>query len=104
MTFALRTLAGILLVFATIAAVADLTRYAQGQPLQMTSIYAHWLAVAPQSLKSVAQFVQRYTHPYFWDPVIVRLLVLPTWFVLAALGVVAGILGRRRRRVAIYSN
>lgn len=104
MTFLLRTLAGLFLLFATIALIADLTRYMNGQPFQMTSLFNHWLGFAPQSLKSVAQFVQRYTHPYFWDPMMVRFLVLPSWLVLGALGVILGLLGRRRRRVNIYAN
>ena len=104
MAYFLRMLAGLFLLLATVALVADLTRYMNGQGLQMTSLFAHWTGLSPQSLKTMGQFVQRYAHPYLWDPAMVRILVLPTWLVLGALGVVFGLLGRRKRRVNIFTN
>ncbi|MEQ1647816.1 MAG: hypothetical protein ABL898_04440 [Hyphomicrobiaceae bacterium] len=99
-----RWLSGLFLLLGVITLVADLTRYATGGGLQMTSLLAFWKGIAPQSLTAFAGIVQRYAHPYIWDPGFVRLLVLPTAFLCFALGALFGILGRRKRRVNIYAN
>jgi hypothetical protein len=99
-----RWLSGLFLLLGVIALVADLTWYATGGAFQMTSLLAFWKGIAPQALAAFAGFVQRYAHPYIWDPGLVRLLVLPTSFLCLALGAIFGILGRRKRRVNIYAN
>ena len=99
-----RWISGLFFLLAVIALVADLTRYATGGGFQLTSLLAFWKGLSPQSLTSFAGVVQRYTHPYIWDPGLVRLLVLPTSFLCAALGLLFGLFGRRKRRVNIYAN
>ena len=70
----------------------------------MTSSLVHWKALSPQSLAAFTSFVQHAMHPLVWDPVLVRLLVLPAWLLLGALGITCGLLGRKKRRVNIYAN
>ncbi len=100
----LRGLAWILLIVATIALVGDLTRSSSSGAVVLTSTLVHWKAFAPQSLAAFTLFVQRTMHPLVWDPVLVRLLVLPTWLLLGALGITCGMLGRKKRRVNIFAN
>lgn len=99
-----RGFAWIFLIVATIALVADLTRSNATGALVMTSSLIHWKALSPQSLAGFTTFVQRSMHPLVWDPVLVRLLILPAWLLLGALGITAGMLGRKKRRVNIFAN
>ena len=99
-----RWLSGLFFLCAVIVAVADITRFATGGGMQWTSLLALWKSVAPQTLASFAGFVQRYAHPYIWDPALVRVLVLPVALLAAALGLLFGLIGRRKRRVNIYAN
>ncbi len=100
----LRLLAWLFLLLAVIALVSDLTRANATGTFVHTSLYAYWELQAPQSLASFARFVQRTLHARLWDPVLVRVLVLPAWGVLGALGLLLGVLARKKRRVNIYAN
>ena len=102
----LRFLAGILLLVAVIAGIYDGTRAleSKGGEIAMTSLGEQWLKVAPVSHKNAQAAVRRYTHPFVWDGLIQRLLLLPTWAVFAGLGLLAAYTGRRRRRVNVFAN
>lgn len=100
----LRILAGLFFLIAALAFAGDVTRALAGQPFTMTSLAAHWNAFAPQMLASFKKFVTTKTFPIIWDPVIWRLLLLPAWLLLGALGILFAHLGRRQRRVNIFIN
>jgi hypothetical protein len=100
----LRALAWILLLAAAIALVGDFTRAGTGGSFAGTSILAYWKTLSPQSLASAATTVQKSVHPLAWDPVVVRILILPAWLVLGAIAVLCGVLGRKKRRINIYAN
>ena len=99
-----RFLAWILLLIAMIAIVGDFTRAANGGSSTVTTAFAYWKLVSPQSLASSANFVQRSLHPWLWDPVAMRLLMLPVWLIIGALGLALAVLGRKKRRVNIFAN
>lgn len=99
-----RFLAWVLLLIAMIALVADLTRAVNGGGLAFTSTYAYWKSTAPQSLAASTTFVQRTLHPALWDPIAVRLLLLPIWLLFGGVGLAMAVLGRRKRSVNIYAN
>ena len=99
-----RFLAWVLLLVATIALVSDVTRLAEGGPRTLTTTYSYWKTYSPQSLASSAAFIQHTIHPAVWDPVAVRILLLPVWFLIGALGLVLAIASRRKRRVNIFAN
>jgi hypothetical protein len=100
----LRALAWIFLLAAVIALVNDLTRANATGLFVQTSLMAYWKTLAPQSLAAFAGFVQRVLSPRLWDPVLVRVLVLPAWMALCAAGLLCALLGRRKRRVNIFAN
>jgi hypothetical protein len=102
----LRFFAGVLLLVALIAAIYDGTRAleSKGGEIAMTSLGEQWSKVAPVSHKNAQAAVRRYTHPFVWDGLIQRLLLLPTWAVFASLGLFAAYMGRRRRRVNVFAN
>lgn len=103
--FVLRILAGIFFLFAAIALASDVTRTMAGPGgFVMTSFETHWRAFAPQLLNSTKEMIARNLHPWVWDPVLRRLLLLPAWFLLGAIGLLFAHLGRRQRRVNIFIN
>jgi hypothetical protein len=104
MMIALRFLAGVFLLVAVIALVHDATRALAAHAFVSTSLFEHWSKLAPASLAGAQSAVQRYTHPLLWDPVIRKLLLLPTWALFTALGALLAYAGRRRRRVNVFAN
>jgi hypothetical protein len=105
MTFwAVRFLAGVLLLTAVLAAVYDGTRTLAADRLVTTSAGEHWGKLAPSSLKGAQAFVQRTTHPLVWDTLVRPPLALPTWALLGGLGLLLAYAGRRRRRVNVFAN
>jgi hypothetical protein len=104
MSVALRFLAGVLLLIAVIAIVFDATRSLAAHALVLTSLGEHWTKIAPTALTAARNAVQRYAHPLIWELAIRRLLLLPSWVVFGALGVLAAYAGRRRRRVNVFAN
>ncbi len=99
-----RLLAGAFLLLAAIAVVSDVTRTINGSGLVVTSLAVHWKAMAPQSLAAAQQVVSRSVHPWLWDPMIWRVLLLPSSLIFATIGISLAILGRRQRRVNIFIN
>lgn len=102
--FVVRIIAGLLLLLAAIALVSDLTRASAAGGMAMTSLAVHWRQLSPQSLMTVANAVKGNLHPLVWDLVLWRLLLLPAWLSLGALGCLFALLGRRQRRVNIFIN
>ena len=100
----LRALAWLLLLVAVIVLVNDVTRAAGGNGSVMATSLSHWKQTSPASFASAAAFVQKSLHPKLWDPVIVRLLMLPMWVLLGALGLLFAVLGRKKRRINIFAN
>jgi hypothetical protein len=100
----LRALAWVFLLLAAIALVNDITRSSFSSSLVLTSTLAHWKTFFPQSLTGFVTFLQKSLHPFVWDPLVVRVLVLPAWFTFGALGIACGLLGRKKRRINIFAN
>ena len=55
-----------------------------------------WYQLNRSSLNLVQAVVQRYIHPFLWDPIIVSLLLSRAFAVLMILGVLLLVLFRRR--------
>jgi hypothetical protein len=101
----LRLLAGLCLLIAVMALVADASPWlASSGRFDATSLVAHWKQVAPASLERAEAAVVRNTGSWVWDPLIRSLIGMPTFVLFGALGILLGYLGRRRRRVNVYAN
>ena len=100
----LRAIAWLLLLIAVISLTSDLTRGNGSASALLTTTLSHWKDVSPGSLAATAAFVRDTISPKAWDPVLVRVLLLPAWALFGALGVALALLGRRKRRVNIYAN
>jgi hypothetical protein len=100
-----RYLARPLLLIAVIALVYDGTRtIAGGGGLVTTSLLEHWQNLAPVSLANAKAVVAARVHPFAWDGLIMRILVLPAWLVTGALGLVFSYLGRKRSKINVFAN
>ena len=101
----LRFLAGVFLLVAVIAAVNDVTRsVAAGTRIPAVSTYDHWSRLAPVTLTTARNAVQRKAHPLVWDPGLVSVLRLPAWGLFGLVGTLLAYAGRRRREVNIFAN
>ncbi len=101
----LRFFAGLFLLVAVIALVADLTPWLEGaKPLAATPFAKHWADLAPATLKAAQSAVTRSVGAWVWDIFIAKPIGLPTWMLFGLLAALSGWLGRRRRRVDVYVN
>ncbi|MEZ5856062.1 MAG: hypothetical protein R3D67_15430 [Hyphomicrobiaceae bacterium] len=101
----LRMLAWPLLIAAVIALVYDGTKtMAAGSGIVMTTVEQHWAHFAPKTLATSKALVVTKLAPVVWTGGIERLLKLPAWLVLGLLGLLLTWFGKRRRKVAIFTN
>jgi uncharacterized membrane protein len=95
-----------LIAGALVALVVDATKSIAASTLLFTSLGDTWGSLNRASLVSVQQFFQRgvetYVGHWLWDPLIMWILLLPTWAILGAAGFLLTYLGRRRKRKAAY--
>lgn len=101
---ALRFIASLFLLGATIALTADFSRPRRPNVPMLSSVERHWSEMAPQSLAALQRTVRTRTHPIVWDPVARSVLAIPAAVTLGALAALFFYLGRRRRRVEIFVN
>ena len=103
--FLLRVLARLLLLMAVVALVYDGTRtLAGGSGLVITSLAEHIHTVAPKAIEALRSAVVKVAPAAVWDTVLVRILKLPAWALLAALGLLLAWIGRKRQRVRVFVN
>ena len=100
----LRAVAWLLLLVAVIVFTSDLTHTINGSTLTTSSLLSHWKTTSPGTLTATGSFVQHYAHPKLWDPLLLRLLLLPAWLLIGTVGVVLALLSRGKRRVNIFAN
>jgi hypothetical protein len=85
-----------LLAGAFAAGVIDGAASIAADQLSITPIGRPLYLVFPNKFPLVQAFVERQIHPLLWDPVLVDILMLPTWLVLAVIGVGLFYVVRRR--------
>jgi hypothetical protein len=102
--FFVRIVARLLLIAAVVALVYDGTRtLAGGAGFVVTPLIDHLQTLTPQLLQGVKSALVR-LHPQAWDAAALRILRLPGWLVIGALGLLLAWAGRKRRRVSVYVN
>lgn len=101
----LRFLASLFLLVAVVAFVADVTGPLTGAaPFAATSLGRHWQEFAPSTYVAAREAISKGPAPWAWSIVVSSIIAVPTFILFAALGLVAGYAGRRRRRINIYVN
>jgi hypothetical protein len=60
-----------------------------------------WSAIHQNSLAGLQSLVQQ-AAPWLWDPVGVTILAQPAWLVLAVIGILLIVIGRKKKRLIGY--
>ncbi|MCB1550147.1 MAG: hypothetical protein KDJ41_20285 [Hyphomicrobiaceae bacterium] len=103
--FAVRMLGGWSFVLAVIALASDIVRSNGGLlGLAPTPFSAHWRAIAPGSYAASEAWVRTTLGAGVWDGPLTALISIPTFVLLAMLGIALYWIGRTRRTVNIYAN
>ena len=78
--------------------IVDGARSIAAGELILTRFGQSWFDLDSASLNAAQALVQRYVHPYVWDPVIQTILQWPTFAVALGLSLLFVVIGRPRRR------
>ena len=100
-----RFLAALFALIALIAFVADATPWLNGTgPFAATALETLWGRLSPNTLKGAQDAINAAASPAAWTGLKAVVLDRPTWGVFGTLALLAGLIGRRRRRVNVYVN
>jgi hypothetical protein len=100
--FLFRFLGLVCLALGFIFLVYDGTKSIADQRLYITRVSDVWAAVHESSLGQLRPTVER-LFVWLWDPVVQSVLNAPTWLVLAVLGMLLILLGRKKRPLIGYA-
>src|SRR6516165_3061324 len=88
----------VLAAVALVTLAYELGVYAESGGYRVIPLGELWFDVHVASLNLIQAVVQRYLHPFLWDPVITAVLQWPAWSLLGALaGILIAIAPNRRR-------
>ena len=94
---------GMLLLAGGFAALLyDGTRTIAANILSITPLSYTWNNFHSSSLQSLQNAVEK-SVPFLWDPVMRSVLAAPTWSVLAILGLLLMLIGRKKKPVIGYA-
>jgi hypothetical protein len=93
-----------LLAGAFVALIIDGTRSIAASRLILTPMAEAWYALHAASVQGLQAWMERSLPAWLWDPVAINVLSTPLWVVLAIIGIVFILIGRRRARPIGYSS
>lgn len=100
-----RFLAGLCALIALLAFVTDLTPALNGSaPFRGTTLAEHWTSLIPASFEGLKRSVTGSPLPFLWGVLIEPLLHGTSFVVMGLLALLFGYIGRRRRRVRVFTN
>ena len=101
--FIFRIIGFFLLAGAFAALVIDGTRSIAGGMLSLTPLGTTLAWLAPAKVAALKPVID-HLNPFLWDPVMVHLLLLPTWLVIGGLGTLIMALTQKRHPKVGYSS
>jgi hypothetical protein len=93
-----------LLAGAFVALIIDGTRSIAASRLILTPLAEAWYALHAASVQALQAWMERSLPAWVWDPVAINVLSTPLWVVLAIVGILFILIGRRRGRPIGYSS
>lgn len=100
----LRLIGLAMLAGAFVAAVIDGARSIAADQLALTPMGATLYWAMPNKFPLFQAFIEHQISPRLWDPVLIDVLMLPTWFILAIFGAALVYLTRKRPPPIGHSN
>ena len=100
--FLFRFIGLFVLAGAFIAFIYDGTKTIAGNNVYVTKLGDTWNAIHSTSLQLVQPAIEHRV-PWLWDPIAVNVLAAPTWLVLAVLGALLILIGRKKKRLIGYA-
>ena len=100
--FVLRLAGLFLLAGAFVAFVYDGTKTIAGNNVYVTKLGDSWNAVHSTSLALLQPAIE-HRLPWLWDPVMLKILLAPTWLVLGVLGAFLILIGRKKKPLIGYA-
>ena len=95
---------GYLLLFLAIAALgAEILMSVQAGEWVSLAVGDVWAEVDRESIGLVQVGLQRYVHPYLFDPILLTILLWPAWLVAGVPALVILLLARRRRQRRMFT-
>jgi hypothetical protein len=101
--FIFRIVGFLLLTGAFVSLVIDGTRSIAGGAVSLTPFSRTLASIAPGKMEALKPALERINH-VLWDPVMVDLLLLPTWLVIGILGTLIMALTQKPRPKIGYSS
>ncbi len=101
--FLLRTLGLLFLAAAFIFLVYDGTRSIAANMLLYSKVDEIWSLVHQASLQQLQPLIEKKVPPWVWDPVMMTVLDAPATLVLALVGAILILLGRRKKPLIGYA-
>jgi hypothetical protein len=101
--FLFRFLGLICLAGAFILAIYDGTKSIAGNRLFFTTVRTLWDLLSPNSLAQIKPLISPYANGVLWDPGMIAILAAPACTMLACLGIVFLMLGRRKKPLIGYA-
>lgn len=102
---ALRFLATLMFLIATLAFLSDLTPTLFNHvPFKGTTLNDHWQMLSPKTLLNFKETLSLQVSQSFLDNIQKYLLRLPTFLLFGILGLLLALMGRRRHKIKIFVN
>jgi hypothetical protein len=101
--FLFRALGLIVLAAAFVTVLYDGTKTIAANELSITPLSQIWVTINAASLEALQTGVERQFPPWVWDPGFKAVLTAPAAAVLAVLGAILLLLGRRKKPLIGYS-
>ncbi|MDF1734157.1 MAG: hypothetical protein P1U37_02655 [Minwuia sp.] len=95
---------GYLLLFLAIAALgAEILMSVQAGEWVALAVGDIWAEIDRESIGLVQVGLERYVHPYLFDPILLTILLWPAWLVAGVPALVILLLARRRRQRRMFT-
>ncbi|HZP76165.1 MAG TPA: hypothetical protein VFB45_08505 [Pseudolabrys sp.] len=101
--FLLRFLGLLSLAIAFILVIYDGTKSIAGNAVFITKLGDLWNNIHASSLQLLQTSIERHADPLLWQFVVQPVLQQPSWLVLAILGIVLILLGRKKKPLIGYA-
>ena len=76
----------------------DIWVFLNSGAVRLTALGQLWYWIHPGSLNLSQAVVERYIHPFLWDPIVIHVLLAPAAVLFLLIGVAFALLFRRRKR------